>query len=121
MQFNDTEALLYEMVMQWYFKETLIELNKELKQVWKELLALYFEGKISDEQFKQYVDRLGSLLEFVDPQTGKKVLFSKEYAMSICDKFAKDPVFMDKLKRAWRDAARVKYNAILSELKAVGG
>jgi len=121
MQFNDTEALLYEMVMQWYFKETLIELNKELKQVWKKLLTLYFEGKVSDEQFKQYGDRLGSLLEFTGPQTGKKVLFSKEYAMSICDKFAKDPVFMDKLKRAWRDAARAKYSAILSELKAVGG
>lgn len=120
MEFNDTEALMYEVIMQWYFKATLIDLNKELKEVWKELLTLYFEGKLSEEEFRKYADAIGSLLKFTDPETGKEVLFTEEYATSISDKFYKDPTFRDRLLRAWRDAARAKYESILNELKAIG-
>ena len=120
MEFNDTEALMYEVIMQWYFKATLVDLNKELKETWKELLTLYFEGKITEDKFKKYADALGSLLKFTDPETGKEVLFTKEYATSISDKFFKDPTFKDKLIRAWRDAARAKYKRILNELKTIG-
>ena len=114
--FNDTLALLYEQVMQWYFKATLIDINDYLKDAWKAILTKYFEGKIGDKELEEYIAKLGALIEFEDPGTGEKVLFTEKYAISIRDKFISDPAFKDALLSAWKRAALEKYQQIVKEL-----
>jgi len=114
--FNDTLALLYEQVMQWYFKATLIDLNDHLKDAWKAILSKYFAGELSDEELEEYMKKLGALIEFEDPETGEKVLFTQDYAIKIRDKFISDPAFRDALLSAWKRAALEKYKQIVEEL-----
>jgi len=64
--FNDTLALMYERVMQWYFKATLVEVNDRLKEAWIKLLSLYFKGKIDESKFNEYVNILGAPLKFIE-------------------------------------------------------
>lgn len=117
-QFNDTLAMMYERVMQWYFRATLIEVNDVLKEAWKALLQKYFAGQISEEDFEKYARELGAPLKFKDPETGKVVEFTQKYAIKIQPKFDKDPTFRDKLISAWKSAAVEKYKAVL---KAITG
>ena len=116
MKFNDTLALLYEQVMQWYFRATLVEVNDYLKTAWKALLAKYFSGAISSEEFNKYVEELTAPLNFTDPSTGEEVTFTEDYAISICQKFVSDASFRDALITAWKKAAIGKYERMLEEL-----
>ncbi|RLE62477.1 MAG: ABC transporter substrate-binding protein, partial [Thermoprotei archaeon] len=117
MLFNDTLALMYERVMQWYFKATLVEVNDRLKEVWTKLLSLYFKGKIGESKFNEYVSILCAPLKFTDPLTRKEVEFTEEYAISICEKFEKDPTFKDKLISTWKKEAIEKYTYVLKQLE----
>jgi len=114
--FNDTLALAYELVMQWYFRSTLVDVNDHLKAAWKALLSRYFKGAIPRERFEAYVANLTSLLTFVDPATQKKVTFTEDYAISIAPKFAEDAAYRDALITAWKQAAVAKYDGLLREL-----
>ncbi|HDD33906.1 MAG TPA: ABC transporter substrate-binding protein, partial [Thermofilaceae archaeon] len=116
MRFNDTLALLYEQVMQWYFRATLVEVNEYLKDAWKAVLSKWLAGEISDEEFNKYVSELTAPLKFTDPETGKEVVFTEKYAIGINDKFISDPAYRDSLISAWKKAAVSKYEKIVHEL-----
>lgn len=116
MEFNDTLALSYEAVMQWYFRATLIEVEDYLKKAWTMILTKYFNGELSDSELQEYMDKLGALLEFTDPATGEKVVFTQDYAIKINEKFLSDPSYRSALIEAWRKAAIAKYEEIIKEL-----
>jgi len=116
-EFNDTLALMYEPVMQWYFRAALVEVNDYLKAAWRALLSKYFSGAISREQFEAYVANLTAPLTFTDPATGKVVVFTQDYAISICDKFQSDASYRDALIAAWKKAAVERYTKLLDQLK----
>jgi len=116
-EFNDTLALMYEPVMQWYFRAALIEVNDYLKAVWKELLSKLFSGAISKEQFEAYVANLTAPLTFIDPATGKQAAFTMDYAISISGKFQSDASYRDSLVSAWKKAAVERYTRMLNQLK----
>lgn len=116
-EFNDTLALMYEPVMQWYFRAVLIEVNDYLKSVWKELLSKYFSGAISKEQFEAFIAKLAAPLTFTDPATGEQATLTMDYAISISEKFQSDASYRDALIAAWKRAAVERYTKLLSELK----
>lgn len=117
-EFNDTLALLYEPVMQWYFRATLVEVKDYLRATWKALLASYFSGRLSESEYRKYVDVLTAPLSFTDPSTSEQVTFTQDYAISVCEKFQSDAAFRDALITEWKRAAINRYSAIL---KALGG
>jgi len=116
-EFNDTLALMYEPVMQWYFRAVLVELNDHLKAVWRELLSKYFAGAMSREQFEAYVANLTAPLTFVDPATGEYATLTQDYAISISEKFQSDASYRDALIAAWKRAAAERYARLLEQLK----
>jgi ABC-type Fe3+ transport system substrate-binding protein len=116
-EFNDTLALMYEPVMQWYFRAALVEVNDYLKATWKALLSRYFSGAISREQFEAYVANLTAPLTFTDPATGKQATLTMDYAISISDKFQSDASYRDSLIAAWKQAAVERYTKLLNQLK----
>jgi len=116
-EFNDTLALMYEPVMQWYFRAALIEVNDYLKAVWKELLSKYLSGAVSREQLEAYIANLTAPLQFTDPATGKQAILTMDYAISISEKFQNDASYRDSLIAAWKRAAVERYTKLLNELK----
>jgi ABC-type Fe3+ transport system substrate-binding protein len=116
-EFNDTLALMYEPVMQWYFRAALVEVNDYLKAAWKALLSKYFAGAISREQFEAYIANLTAPLTFTDPATGKQATLTMDYAISISDKFQSDASYRDSLIAAWKQAAVERYTKLLNQLK----
>ena len=116
MEFNDTLALMYETAMQYYFKASLVDVNDKLKEVWTTLLSKYFAGEIDEETFKYILGKLGETLTFKDPETGKEVKFTQEYAISINKRISKDAAYRDKMISIWKNAAIEKYEEILKEL-----
>ncbi|MCD6340496.1 MAG: ABC transporter substrate-binding protein [Desulfurococcales archaeon] len=114
--FNDTLALMYESAMRYYFKAVLVDLNSELKQVWKVLLTKYLNKEITEDQFKKYLSEIGSPLTYIDPLTGKKVTFTIEDAIRVTSEIAKDPKIIDHYMLAWKRAASERYQKVLSEL-----
>ncbi|MEM2216873.1 MAG: hypothetical protein QW731_00665, partial [Thermofilaceae archaeon] len=117
-EFNDTLALSYEPVMQWYFRATLVEVKDYLRAVWKALLANYFSGKLSESEYQKYVDAITAPLNFTDPLTSENVTFTQDYAISICEKFQSDAAFKDVLITMWKRAAIDRYSTVL---KSLGG
>jgi ABC-type Fe3+ transport system substrate-binding protein len=116
MEFDDNLALSIEVAMQLYFNATLVQLNSLLKEVWKALLEKYFAGEISEEEFKAYMKRLGSPLEYVDPVTGEVRVFTLEDAQRVTKLVREDPRLRDAYIAAWREAAAERYEALLAEL-----
>lgn len=117
-EFNDTLALLYEPVMQWYFRATLVEVKDYLRAAWKALLTSYFTGKLSEDDYQRYVGAITAPLSFTDPSTSEWVTFTQDYAISICEKFQSDAAFKDALITVWKRAAVDRYSTVL---KALGG
>ncbi len=116
MPFNDSLALSYEFAMQQYFRATIVEVDNYLKAAWKAILNKYFNGKLSDDQLKQYMEKLGAPLTFKDPETGKTVKFTEDYAIKINQRLISDPSFRSAMIDAWRKAAIERYNSIVKEL-----
>ncbi|RLG88165.1 MAG: ABC transporter substrate-binding protein, partial [Thermoprotei archaeon] len=114
--FNDTLALMYEEVMRNYFKATLVDSNSELKKVWVVLLNKLFKGEIDNKTFHEYLKKLGSPLKYVDPVTGKEVVFTQEDAIRVNKLIIKDPALLDKYMLAWKQAASKRYSELLKEL-----
>lgn len=118
--FSDDRALAVERAMQIYFKATLIDMDSLLKEVWRTLLKLYFDGKIGEDKLKEYMERAGRPLTYRDPVTGGMVTFTEDDAKRVTEIVLKDPTREDAFIRAWRDAASKRYNDILSELRRIG-
>ncbi len=116
MPFNDSLALSYEFAMQQYFRATIVEVDDYLKAAWKAILNKYFNGELSDDQLKQYMEKLGAPLTFKDPETGKTVKFTEDYAIKINQRLISDPSFRSAMIDAWRKAAIERYNSIVNEL-----
>ncbi len=116
MPFNDSLAMSYEFAMQQYFRATIVEVDDYLKAAWKAILNKYFSGELSDDQLKQYVEKLGAPLTFKDPETGETVKFTEDYAIKINQRLISDPAFRSVIIDAWRKAAIERYNSIVSEL-----
>jgi ABC-type Fe3+ transport system substrate-binding protein len=119
-EFNDERALAIERAMQIYFKATLIDMDTLLKDVWRTLLKLYFEGKIDEGKLREYMERIGRPLTYRDPITGAMVTFTEDDARRVTDIVLKDPAREDAFIRAWREAASKRYSEILSELRRLG-
>ncbi len=118
--FDDDRALKIERAMQAYFKATLVDLDSLLKEVWRKLLMLYFAGKISEAQFREYCRRLGEPLTYVDPLTKNVVKFTEDDAMRVVNAISKDARLEDSYIRAWRAAAEDRYRGIMGELGRLG-
>ena len=118
-EFNDTLALLYERAMQQYFKTVLVDLNSLLKEAWAKLASLYLDGYISREEFIEYARKLGSPLEYIDPYTNEKVVFTMEEAIKVNEKLRDVANFPDAVARytaAWNEAAVNRYESLIKEL-----
>ena len=121
-EFNDTLALETEYPMQLYFVATLVNENKLLKEAWTKLLkAYYIDKRISREEFEKLKRELTELPEYKDPVTGKMVKFTLEDAIRV-NKLLKEALakknmgLKDEYMKAWREAARNKYEAVIEQL-----
>ena len=114
--FNDSEALKTVNAMQLYFKATLVDANSELHTAWMALVNAHKSGKIDDQKFEQLKDELTAPIQFKDPDTGKMVTFTEDYAMKINDKLLTDKDFKDTIMSEWTQAAKAKYNKVLQEV-----
>jgi len=118
--FSDEEALSYETAMQIFWHTVLGEesMHYKLSTAWKELTKAFVEGRISETEFNNLVDKLTNplMLEFTDPITGNTVVFTKEYAQSINQKIKSDPEFYTNIVDAWRNAAEKRYNFVINQL-----
>ncbi|WP_456368716.1 ABC transporter substrate-binding protein [Thermococcus sp.] len=119
--FDDARALKTVNSLQYYFKATLVDVNGPLHQAWMAIVKAYKEGKITEDQFKKLEDELTAPIEFKDPETGKMVTFTEEYAAKINDRIATDAGFQGQLMDEWRSAAQAKYNKVLEELNKMIG
>ena len=119
--FNDAEALKTVNALQYYFKATLIDVNGPLHQAWIAIVRAYKDGKITKEQFEQLKNELTAPIQFKDPETGKTVTFTEDYAAKINDKIATDAAFQSQLMQEWRNAAQAKYNKVMEDLKKMEG
>lgn len=107
--------------LQYYFKATLIDVNGPLHQTWMAIVNAYKSGKITKEQFEQLKDELTAPIEFKDPETGKMVTFTEQYAAKINNRIATDAAFQGQLMQEWRNAAQAKYNKVMEDLKKMEG
>ncbi|ASJ07441.1 ABC transporter substrate-binding protein [Thermococcus pacificus] len=119
--FDDKRALETINALQYYFKATLVDPNQKLHDAWVAIVQAYKDGKISEEQFNQLKDELTAPIEFKDPDTGKTVTLTEDYAKSINERIMKDRNFQDQLVQEWRQAASDKYDKVLQDLKAITG
>jgi len=119
--FNDNEALKTVNSLQYYFKATLIDVNGPLHQTWMAIVNAYNKNKITKEQFEKLRDELTAPIQFKDPETGKTVTFTEQYAAKINDKIATDPGFQSQIMQEWRNAAQSKYNKVMEDLKKMEG
>ncbi|HDD25554.1 MAG TPA: extracellular solute-binding protein [Acidilobales archaeon] len=122
-EFSDELALSYEEAMRWFFHATITRPHDKLQEVWRELALAYLMGKITKEQFEDFVNRLTNptLLKFKDPETGKELTFTQEVAQMANKKIMKSPDYRNALVRAWSQAAEERYTEILNELKSLIG
>ncbi len=119
--FDDNRALKTVNSLQYYFKATLIDVNGPLHQAWIAIVKAYTDGKITKEQFEKLRDELTAPIQFKDPETGKTVTFTEDYAAKINDKIATDAGFQSQLMQEWRNAAQAKYNKVMDDLKKITG
>lgn len=107
-EFNETLSGLTERPMQFYFKATLVNAHDDLQQAWAAIAKAYLDGKITEDQFNQLVEKLTEPFKFKDPVTGQEVTFTKEYAIEISKKIS-DPAVYQALMQEWEDGARQRY------------
>lgn len=115
--FNDTLALSYEFMMQQYFKATLVDQHAKLQEAWALLVKSYLGGIITEEDFQRLRKMLTDPIEFTDPLTGQKVMWSVDVAVRLNSEFfAGNTGILDNLLKEWRDAAAEKYQRVIDEL-----
>ncbi len=115
--FDDNLALSYEKAVIYYFKAVLVDLNSDLKRVWTSLVSKYIGGQITQDQFNNYVRRLGEPLTYIDPKTSQTATFTQGDAVRVTSVMAADPQSIDLYMLAWRQAATQRYQQIFNELR----
>lgn len=120
MSFSDEEALSYEVAIQMYFDAAFSDVDADLKAAWKALLSKYLvEKKIDREAFEGLARTyIGSPLEFVDPLTGSRAVFTPELAKRI-NPLLSDSRIYDSYKAAISKAAIDRYRALISFLQGL--
>jgi ABC-type Fe3+ transport system substrate-binding protein len=115
--FSDDEALSYEVAIQVYYDGAFWD-PPSFKQAWSALVAKLLKDKtISRERFEELASKyIGSPLEFTDPVSGERIIFTKEAAQRINQMLVKDPGLYDKYRSAIARAAEDRYRALLSIL-----
>lgn len=118
--FSDEEALSYEIAIQMYFDAAFSDVDADLKAAWKALVSKYLvEKKIDRNRFDELARRyIGSPLEFIDPLTGSKVVFTIDLAKKINPSLS-DPRVYDSYKAAISKAAVERYRALYNYLQSL--
>ena len=117
--FSDDEALSYEVAMQVYFDGAFVD-PPSFKLAWQALVAKLLRDKtITREKFQELATKyIGSLLEFVDPVSGQKIVFTKENAQKI-NALLKDQSLIDTYRAAIAKAAESRYQELLKILSSM--
>ncbi len=118
--FSDDEALSYEMAIQVYFDGAFVD-PPSLKIAWQTLVAkLLRDRTITRDQFDQLALKyIGSPLEFIDPVSGQKTVFTKENAQRINSLLMKDLKLVDSYRAAIAKAAESRYQELLKILSSM--
>jgi ABC-type Fe3+ transport system substrate-binding protein len=116
--FSDDLALSYEYSMMWYYHATIVRPQLKLVDAWMQLTIAKEEGRITQQQFADFVNRLTNptLLTFIDPATGQTETFTQEYAISLNEKIGTDATFRTEMVSEWQSAAEARYDSIVQEL-----
>ncbi|WP_338251335.1 ABC transporter substrate-binding protein [Pyrodictium abyssi] len=116
-EFNDTLALETEFAMQLYFVATLVDQHDLLQRAWTELLkAYYIDHRIDEATFKALKQKLTDLVKYKDPVTGEERVFTLDDALRV-NKILKEHINLkEAYMNAWREAAKQKYEEVLSAL-----
>lgn len=116
-EFSDDVALSYEIMMQYYFKATIIDTHDLLMSAWTKLLNAYYSGKISKTRYDELVSVLTRPIEFTDPQTGEKVKWTQEVAAKLNGLYLRGRTdILDTLMKEWRIGAEARYREVISSL-----
>jgi ABC-type Fe3+ transport system substrate-binding protein len=115
--FSDEEALSYELAIQVYYDGAFVD-PPSFKQAWTLLVAKLLRDKaITRDQFNELASKyIGSPLEFTDPVTGQKVVFTKDTAQRINSLLLKDQSLIDKYRASIARAAEDRYQALIKIL-----
>ncbi|MFN3803459.1 MAG: ABC transporter substrate-binding protein [Pyrobaculum sp.] len=108
-EFNESLALAVEYVVMYYFDAAVTDNHDVLQRVWGKIVKAYLDGKIDRNTAEALARELAKPVTFIDPESGKPVTLTLEYAISINERVAKDPTYRDKIYAAWREAARRQY------------
>ncbi len=116
-EFNDTLALMVEYPMQLFWVATLKQNHDLLQEAWSALLKAYYIDKSIDRNtFEKLKNKLTELIEYKDPVTGEKRIFTLEDAIRVNEILRKDPQIREAYMNAWREAAKTKYLEVLAAL-----
>jgi ABC-type Fe3+ transport system substrate-binding protein len=116
-EFSDELALSYEVMMQYYFKATIIDTQQLLVSAWTKLLSAYYGGKITQEKFNELVGIMTRPIEFTDPETGQKVVWSQDVAIRLNTLYLSGKTtILDGLMKEWRAGAEERYRAVIQAL-----
>jgi len=117
-EFSDDLALSYEVMMQYYFKATIIDTHDLLVSAWTKLLAAYFNGLLSEEDFQRLVREMTKPLEFTDPTTGQRVTWTQDVAIRLNSEYLKGNTgILSDLMKEWRKAAEERYTRVIQSLR----
>jgi ABC-type Fe3+ transport system substrate-binding protein len=118
--FSDDEALSYEVAMQVYFDGAFVD-PPSFKLAWQALVAKLLRDKtITREKFQELASKyIGGLLEFIDPVSGQKIVFTKENAQRINSILLKDQNLIDTYRAAIAKAAESRYQELLKILASM--
>ncbi len=119
--FSDDLSISYEYSMMYFYHATIVRPQLKLTDTWMELTEAKLDGKITQAQFLELVDKLSDphLLEFTDPVSGETETFTEEYAQSINEKMMTDSTFRTQIIDEWIEAAEERYDSVLAELKTL--
>jgi len=103
----------------YYFEAAIADpdCNAKLKEIWRILIEKVIKNEINEQQFENYIKKIGAPLVITDPITGKSMLFTIDYAKSINDDIIKDPALRDEFINNVKSAALERYDEILKELR----
>lgn len=118
--FSDDEALSYEIAIQVYFDGAFVD-PPSFKLAWQTLVAKLLRDKtITMERFQELAAKyIGSPLEFTDPVSGQKIVFTKENAQRINTLLFKDQSLIDTYRAAIARAAENRYQELLKLLSSM--
>jgi ABC-type Fe3+ transport system substrate-binding protein len=117
--FSDAVAISYEQSLIFYFEAVLKNEHDALagiQGVWTELVRAKKEGRVTQQQFRDFIQELGTPVSWVDPTDQTTYQFTEEYAKSINDRIYTDSDFRSTMQALWGEAARAHYQSIVDQI-----